>query len=102
MDKILENQIQKSFKLASPKSQRMCVCCRKKFLQNEILRFCIQENSLKVFDGKGRSFYACFSCLLESKNLDKILKIKRIYTTENLLQLKEIVALCQSQSKILQ
>ncbi|RDU69955.1 DUF448 domain-containing protein [Helicobacter cholecystus] len=99
---MLKNQIQKSFKLASPKSQRMCVCCRKKFLQSEILRFFTQENSLKIFEGKGRSFYVCLSCLSEPRNLDKILKIKRIHTTENLLQLKEIVALCQSQSKILQ
>ncbi|HIY44832.1 DUF448 domain-containing protein [uncultured Helicobacter sp.] len=98
---MLLNQIQKSFKLASLKSQRMCVCCRKKFLQSEMLRFCIQENHLEIFEGRGRSFYACFSCLAESKNLDKILKIKKIYTQENILQLKEIVALCQSQSKIL-
>jgi predicted RNA-binding protein YlxR (DUF448 family) len=68
---------------------RMCVVCRSRFLQSEMLRLQCQNNEIIKFSGIGRSFYICKSCI-NDKKLDKIIqkicktnkdKIKQIVTT---------------------
>jgi len=58
-----------------PKKQvRMCINCRDRFSQKELLR--IQNIDMKIvkFSGKGRSFYLCKECLdLDEKKLIKAL-----------------------------
>lgn len=95
---MLEIKIYNSFKFASLKAQRMCVCCRKKFLQSTMMRLCIKDEKIEVFCGLGRSFYLCKDCADKPKNLERILKSKRINSQENQNQIKEIITLWQSQS----
>ncbi len=53
------------------KPLRMCIICRKRFYQNELLRFQCKEGEFISFSGEGRSFYFCKECY---KNEDKIVK----------------------------
>ena len=49
---------------------RMCVVCRERLLQKDMLRFQCKNREVIPFLGTGRSFYICKECL-ESKNLAK-------------------------------
>lgn len=98
---MLEIKIYNSFKFASSQAQRMCVCCRQKYLQGTMMRLCVNDERIEVFCGLGRSFYLCKQCADKPKNLERILKIKKINTQENQHQLKEMITLWQSQSKTL-
>jgi predicted RNA-binding protein YlxR (DUF448 family) len=60
---------------------RMCVVCRERLLQKDMLRFQCKNREVIPFLGIGRSFYICKSCI-NSKKLDKIIqKICRIDKT---------------------
>ena len=41
---------------------RMCVSCRGRFLQNELLRLQIKAGQVVEFTGLGRSVYLCENC----------------------------------------
>nr|WP_317404957.1 DUF448 domain-containing protein [uncultured Helicobacter sp.] len=73
------------------KQTRMCVKCRKRFHQKELLRLQCDGYSLCEFSGKGRSFYVCEECLGQPKTLQVILKINKLKPSEEYaLRLKEI------------
>ncbi len=57
---------------------RMCVACRMRQPQKDLLRLKSSENQIMEFDGKGRSFYVCGNCLKngEKKLLKAVSKIK--------------------------
>ncbi len=57
---------------------RMCVACRMRQPQRDLLRLKSFEDQIMEFDGTGRSFYVCGNCLKngEKKLLKAILKIK--------------------------
>ena len=67
---------------------RMCVVCRERLLQKEMLRLQHKENDIIKFSGSGRSFYICKSCI-NDKKLDKI--IQRICKTKNKEKINNIV-----------
>lgn len=76
------------------KSVRMCVVCRCRELQKNLLRFKVLESRLQFYDGCGRSFYVCYSCLPQSKALQSIKRIVR--RADGLKeQIEEIVQICQ-------
>ena len=52
---------------------RMCVSCRTKEAQNNLLRLQCFNGGLTSFNGIGRSFYLCQSCLKEDKKLIRAL-----------------------------
>ena len=52
---------------------RMCVVCRDRLLQQDMLRLQCQNNRIQKFNGVGRSFYICKECI-NSKKLDKIMQ----------------------------
>ncbi len=52
---------------------RMCVSCRGRYPQNELLRLQCENGELSSFKQVGRSFYLCQSCLNEEKKLQKSL-----------------------------
>ena len=52
---------------------RMCISCRARHSQNELLRLKCNEGSLKIFNGIGRTFYLCDSCLKDEKKLARSL-----------------------------
>jgi len=59
---------------------RMCVNCRKRYFQNDLIRLQKVESEVVAYKGSGRSFYICKECLESSKFLIKkvcgILKVK--------------------------
>ncbi len=77
---------------------RMCVVCRKRFEKTNLLRLMCKDKKLVPFDGNGRSFYICQSCIdLAFKNEKDLKKLeKTLYREcknkdEYIVQLKEIV-----------
>lgn len=84
--------------LASQKSIRMCISCRGRFLQRTLLRLCIKDKKIDFFTGFGRSFYLCSKCLENPTIGDKIIKVKKL-TMQDKHQIKEMIALWESQSK---
>lgn len=74
---------------------RMCIHCKERFSQNELLRLQCKQQSLTLFNGIGRSFYICEKCkhsksigVSLAKSCKKNKKDKEIYNKE----LKEILA----------
>ncbi len=76
------------------KSVRMCVVCRQRDLQKNLIRFKSLESALQLYDGSGRSFYVCRVCLPQRKAYQMI---KRIVKKADSLQeqIEEIVQICQ-------
>ena len=62
---------------------RMCIVCRKRFFQKELIRlhFIKETKEIVEFKGSGRSFYICKKCLKE----DKIIKVltKNLHLTKD-------------------
>ena len=48
---------------------RMCVSCRERFQQKDMLRLQCIDGNLEVFRGFGRTFYLCNDCLKDEKKL---------------------------------
>ena len=72
---------------------RMCVVCRGRLSQAEMLRLQCKNNEIVPFCGVGRSFYICKSCI-NNKKLDKIIqricKIDKEKTKQITIKIKEI------------
>lgn len=75
---------------------RMCIICRSRFTQKELLRLQTKQNKIQKFSGLGRSFYICKECLLsksEKKITQIIIKSFKLNKNENdkvAMSLKEI------------
>lgn len=52
---------------------RMCISCRQRDAQNNLIRLQCFESQLSLFRGNGRSFYICEICLKDSKKVLKSL-----------------------------
>jgi len=68
----------------------MCVVCRERLSQGEMLRLQCQNKEIIKFSGIGRSFYICKDCI-NSKKLDKIIqRICKIDKTANKIIISKI------------
>jgi len=56
------------------KTIRMCVGCRKRFFQKDLLRLQCKNGNLIRFEGIGRSFYVCKDCISSKKVINYIAK----------------------------
>ena len=72
---------------------RMCVSCREKLAQDELIRIQCRAGSLSLFDGLGRSFYFCKICLDDEKKIARALmrQCRSNQKDELMNKLKEIV-----------
>jgi len=52
---------------------RMCISCRQRDSQSNLLRLQCVDGNIDLFNGRGRSFYLCKNCLTEEKKLSKAL-----------------------------
>ncbi len=52
----------------------MCIACRKRDLQRNLIRFQIKNHKITPYCGKGRSSYLCNDCLKNSKNIKRVAK----------------------------
>jgi len=53
---------------------RMCIACRNKHPQNTLIRLRQDDKDVIAFDGKGRSFYLCDSCVKNEKKVKGLVK----------------------------
>lgn len=72
---------------------RMCVSCREKTAQNNLLRLRCIDGEVSAFEGVGRSFYFCNNCLSDEKRISKtLMRVCRSGKKDELMnKLKEIV-----------
>jgi len=73
---------------------RMCVVCRKRYAQKELLRLQCDERigfKLVSFSGQNRSFYLCDECIEKQKFGRYLLKICKTDKEKIINQLKELV-----------
>jgi len=72
---------------------RMCITCRVRYSQGELLRLQCLEGSLEQFSGSGRSFYICKSCLDdENRVLKSLMRMCRSGQKDKFtIRLKEII-----------
>ncbi|MEN8303335.1 MAG: DUF448 domain-containing protein [Campylobacterota bacterium] len=52
---------------------RMCISCRQRDSQLNLLRLQCIDGNIDLFKGRGRSFYLCKNCLEEERKLSKAL-----------------------------
>lgn len=71
---------------------RMCVNCRDRKYQSDMIRLVCNNKKVEKFNGNKRSFYICNDCI-ENKNLWKkfitICKVDKIKSKEIMNNLKE-------------
>lgn len=72
---------------------RMCIACRERFLQSDLVRLQCKEQAITPYQGQGRSIYFCQACL-QSDKLDRVLarQCRSGAKVQLLDQLKEIVS----------
>ncbi|HIE35253.1 MAG TPA: DUF448 domain-containing protein [Campylobacterales bacterium] len=70
---------------------RMCICCKKRFLQKDLLRLQCREKKITKHTGFGRSFYVCTKCLAEKRLAKSLSKVCKIDPNLALNMLKEII-----------
>lgn len=73
---------------------RMCVSCRARIPQSELLRLQCIDGSIEQYSGYGRSFYLCMGCLEQDKAVQRsLMRQCKSGNKEKLLnKLKEIIA----------
>ncbi|PLY16488.1 MAG: hypothetical protein C0628_00515 [Sulfurimonas sp.] len=52
---------------------RMCISCRQRDIQYNLIRLQCIDSQLSLFRGNGRSFYICKACLKDNKKVLKSL-----------------------------
>ncbi len=71
----------------------MCIVCRNRAAQDQLIRLQCQTKKLIPYSGVGRSFYLCKACLEHKKTASALARQCKSGETEVLLsQLKEITA----------
>jgi predicted RNA-binding protein YlxR (DUF448 family) len=60
---------------------RMCIVCKKRNYQEDLIRMQCKNGKITQFKGSGRSFYVCFECINSTKTLK--LLAKRCNTTKD-------------------
>jgi predicted RNA-binding protein YlxR (DUF448 family) len=71
---------------------RMCIVCRKREKQQELIRVQKRDGNLIWYSGKGRSFYLCYKCL-EKQHIAKIVAKREKLNLESVEELiKELVS----------
>ena len=73
---------------------RMCVSCRTRSYQNNLIRLQCIDGKLESFRGVGRSFYFCHECIENDKKvLKSLMRICKTGDKEYLMnKLKESIA----------
>ena len=72
---------------------RMCVSCRERASQSKMFRLTCRDGNLRSFEGVGRSFYLCTTCLEDEKKISKVLmrQCRNNQREQHMNNLKEII-----------
>ena len=52
---------------------RMCIQCRERMEQTDLIRFQCKEKQVQMFDGVGRSLYVCSTCIDNPKLIKQLI-----------------------------
>lgn len=78
---------------------RMCICCRKRYKQESLLRLQIINGRLFKWTQNGRSFYLCNDCAMNKNYTNAICKIHKIDSNDSLIKfLKETICIWQKKN----
>ena len=53
---------------------RMCIACRSRYPQKNLIRLKQLGKEIVTFDGEGRSFYLCSTCVQNEKKVKGLVK----------------------------
>jgi len=75
------------------KPTRMCIACRDRANQDILVRLQCLDGVMQAFEGAGRSFYVCKSCLENEKKISRALMRQCRTSDKNklMIRLKEII-----------
>jgi len=62
---------------------RMCIACRERDLQKNLIRLQQDNNTIFPYTGKGRSFYLCSICSKNEKKIKGLVKRFRLSTNDS-------------------
>ncbi len=62
---------------------RMCIACRVRQLQKELIRLQQSRDNIFPYSGKGRSFYLCRICSQNEKKVKGLIKRFRLSTGDS-------------------
>jgi len=62
---------------------RMCIACRERDLQKNLIRLQQDNNTISPYTGKGRSFYLCSICSKNEKKIKGLVKRFRLSTNDS-------------------
>ena len=62
---------------------RMCIACRVRQLQKELIRLQQSRDNIFPYSGKGRSFYLCRICSQNEKKVKGLIKRFRLSTDDS-------------------
>ncbi len=71
------------------KPTRMCIACRLRESQKDLIRLQVHAKRVTKYTGKGRSFYLCYECAVNEKKMIGISKRLGIEHNDLLNILKE-------------
>jgi len=69
----------------------MCIACRNRESQKDLIRLQIKEKRITPYSGSGRSFYLCRKCALDTKKTKGASRQLGVGQEELLTILKEFV-----------
>ena len=67
----------------------MCISCRNRESQNDLIRLQLRDGDVVPFSGQGRSFYLCSACAINTKRMRGTAKRLGIESDSLLTILKE-------------
>ncbi|MDQ1325958.1 MAG: uncharacterized protein QG564_1082 [Campylobacterota bacterium] len=70
---------------------RMCVACRNRFPQKDLIRLKQEGKDIVAYDGKGRSFYLCDECSIDEKKIKGLIKRFKQEEERFIKLLKELI-----------
>jgi len=62
---------------------RMCIACRERDLQKNLIRLQQDNNTIFPYTGQGRSFYLCSICSKNEKKIKGLVKRFRLSTNDS-------------------
>ncbi len=74
------------------KPTRMCIACRRRESQKDLIRLQLKDKRVTKYTGSGRSFYLCYKCANDGKKLRGISRRLGVEQDDLLAILKEFTA----------
>lgn len=70
---------------------RMCIACRTRFPQKDLIRLKQVKENIVAYDNEGRSFYLCDECSINEKKIKGLIKRFKQEEERFIKLLKELI-----------